>query len=83
MCVSMMRSEMSFSVENLIAIRTRILSLLFVVALFMDLPVVFSGKTLVASSTVISLLDLELALPLPSAWFWHGSCAVSRSLVRW
>jgi hypothetical protein len=81
MCVAVVRSEMGFSIQNLVAIRARVLSLLFMVALLMDFPIVFAGETLVAGSAVITLFDFEFTLTLSSAGLWHGSCAVARSLV--
>lgn len=72
---------MGFGIKHLIAIRAGVLSLLLMVALFVYLPVVFSGEPFVAGSAVISLLDFQLAFSLPSAGFLCWYCAVSGGLV--
>jgi hypothetical protein len=80
-CITVMGAEVSFGIQDLVAVRARVLSLLLMVALFVHLPVVLSGESFVAGSAVISLLDFQLAFSLPGAGFlcWHY--AVPRSLV--
>jgi hypothetical protein len=66
--VTVMGLEESFRVKDDVAVRARILYLLFVVALLVDFPVVLASKAFVARRAEVLLLGLKLSLTLARRW---------------